>query len=72
MAARMTQPRCVVRRGGLAESLYLQPDGTAGAYSSAKRFRTQDAADAAGAAAFGDNYGIFPVSRPRQLKESGQ
>lgn len=47
-----------VRKGGL-ENLYLQRDGSLGAYGSARIFTTQNAADKAGQALFGQDFGIF-------------
>lgn len=58
--------RHVIRRGGFAESVYLQPDGSWGAYKTAERFVSSDAAEAFHRKFFeGENFGIFPVSVPK-------
>jgi hypothetical protein len=54
----------IVRKCGLFGSkyydIYLQRDGSWGIYKTAKKFKTQDAADKAGLTAMPDgNYGIF-------------
>ena len=48
-----------VRKGSLTESLYLQRDGSLGPWASARVFSSQGAADKAGRAAFGNDFGIF-------------
>jgi hypothetical protein len=63
----MTQPRCVVRKSGLTEDLYLDAQGEWAEYKDAKRFRTDTAAEA-----FADQhgltgYGIFPCSTSRHI-----
>lgn len=63
MAPRFTRPRCVVRKGGLAEDLYLQRDGTWGGYATAHRFKS--AAEAEPHAEPG--HGVFDCSTPRRL-----
>lgn len=55
----MQQPRYVVRKGGLYESHYLQPRGLVGPLKTARRFPTQSAAEQAGLAAFGEDFGII-------------
>lgn len=69
MTARMTTPRIVVRANVIWDARYMQPDGTWGEYETARRFKDQDAAEAAAEAAKLGPVGLFPISVPRRIKE---
>lgn len=61
MKAKTKNKRYVVRRcGNPGQGKYLQPDGTLGDYRTAKRFKNQDLADAAGVdAGLGFGFGLW-------------
>lgn len=64
----MTKPKTVIRKNSLAVDHYMQKDGTFGAYATAKRFATDDAADAFALLHGVTDHGLFPVSVARRRK----
>jgi hypothetical protein len=59
----------VIRKGSLAEELYLQPAGHWGRYDTARRFSTQDkATQCAEKLGIGENYGIFDAGARKPVK----
>lgn len=64
-----TKPTVSVRKCGFREDLWLRADGTWGRHDERHKFPTQDAAEAAVAGFFGEDfsgYGLFPNSVPRR------
>jgi len=63
----------VIRLGGLSfdPRIYLQPDLVWGPYEKAKRFPSQEDADAfAKLNIRGNNYGVFPCGKPPRKRPS--
>jgi hypothetical protein len=68
METTMTKPRYVIRNAGtLTADEYLQRDDSWGPYKTARRFKSQEAADDH-ARALDLNYGLFPCSVPTKRK----